>query len=64
LLGRRSGNELNKTTSFPNRDLNMDHFSVRSKNLFQDIFSDVGIKATNEYLKTKTDKSQQKLKDE
>ena len=41
----------------------MDHFSVRSKNLFQDIFSNVGIKATNEYLKTKT-KVNKTLKDE
>lgn len=32
----------------------MDNFSIRSENLFQDIFSDVGVKTTNEYLSSTT----------
>ncbi|KAB8097035.1 hypothetical protein EE612_025686 [Oryza sativa] len=32
----------------------MDNFSIRGENLFQDIFSDVGVKTTNEYLSSTT----------
>jgi hypothetical protein len=41
---------LNKSTSFTNRDLNMDHFPIRGENLFQHIISDIGVKATNKNL--------------
>jgi len=41
---------LNKATSFANRDLNMNHFPIRAENLFQRIFSDIRVKATNKNL--------------
>jgi hypothetical protein len=42
----------------------MDHFSIRGKNLFQDIFGNVGVKATNKYLNATIDRVNEKLKAE
>lgn len=44
---------LNKTTSFANRNLNMDYVPIRGENLFQHIFSDIGVKTTNKNLCSK-----------
>jgi hypothetical protein len=40
----------------------MYHFSIRGKNMFQDIFGSVGVKATNKYLNATIDRVNEKLK--
>jgi hypothetical protein len=42
----------------------MDNFPIRSKNLFQGIFADVGVKATNKYLSSNRLRSQQKTENQ
>ena len=44
---------LNKATSLPNRDLDMDDFPIWSEHLLEGIFSDIGVKGLQQISETK-----------